>query len=108
MTEIISMSEEVGDMVARIATAASQQNSAAEQVNVSISQISSLTQASSVSAEETANACGNLATLANALQRMVSTFCVGEGAAQSTGNRPSASRTPAPSRSGLRPQRLPA
>ena len=108
MTEIISMSEEVGDMVARIATAASQQNSAAEQVNVSISQISSLTQASSVSAEETANACGNLATLANELQRMVSTFCVGEGAAQSTGNRPSASRTPAPSRSGLRPQRLPA
>jgi len=103
MAEIITLSEDVGNMVARIATAASQQNSAAEQVNVSIAQISNLTQASSISAEETAGACGNLASLASELQRMVSTFRVADSSRQSTG-----SRAPDASRAGFRPQRIPA
>jgi hypothetical protein len=72
----LSMSEEVGGMVAQIATAASQQQGATEQINSSVSQISNLTQASADNADQTANACVNLSALASGLQRLVTEFCV--------------------------------
>jgi methyl-accepting chemotaxis protein len=76
LTQIIGMSEQVGNMVAQIATAASQQQGATEQINSSVSQISDLTQKASINADETANACVNLSSLANDLHKLVNKFKV--------------------------------
>jgi len=74
LEQIIRMSDDAGKMVDHIATAANEQYGAAEQINTSISQISSLTQSSSINAEQTAEACLNLSSLASSLQQMVSRF----------------------------------
>jgi methyl-accepting chemotaxis protein len=76
LAEIIRMSDEVGSMVAQIATAASEQNGATELINASISEISDLTQKSSINADQTADACGNLSSLASDLHRLVNEFCI--------------------------------
>jgi methyl-accepting chemotaxis protein len=85
LAEIIRMSEEVGNMVARIATAASQQEGATEQITSSVSRISSLTQESSVHSGQTADACVHLSELASNLHRLVNEFCMGEGQTQTGG-----------------------
>ena len=75
LKEIIQMSEKVGDMISQIATAATEQSwSATEQVNSNVSQISSLTQGSSLAAEQTAKACSELSSMALDLQNLVSQF----------------------------------
>jgi methyl-accepting chemotaxis protein len=74
LKEIIEMSEQVGDMISQIATAATQQSSATEQVSNNISQISSLTKGSSVAAEQTAKACAELSAMAVDLQSLVNQF----------------------------------
>ncbi|MFZ0198697.1 MAG: methyl-accepting chemotaxis protein, partial [Candidatus Sulfotelmatobacter sp.] len=56
LEEIIKMAEDVGGMIAQIATAATEQSSATEQINASVAQISSATQESSVAAGQTAKA----------------------------------------------------
>jgi methyl-accepting chemotaxis protein len=76
--EIIKMSEQVGDMISQIATAAIEQSSASEQINANVSQISSSTQESSATANEMAKACQDLSSLAFDLQVMVSSFKLGE------------------------------
>ncbi|MGO8794574.1 MAG: methyl-accepting chemotaxis protein [Candidatus Sulfotelmatobacter sp.] len=78
LEEIIKMSEQVGDMISQIATAAVEQSSASEQINASVSQISSSTQESSATASEMAKACQDLSSLAFDLQVMVSNFKLGE------------------------------
>jgi methyl-accepting chemotaxis protein len=89
LTEIIGMSEQVGNMVAQIATAASQQQSATEQINSSVSEISNLTQASSANAGQTADACVHLSSLAADLHQLVNEFCVGDSnAAAGRGAKP--------------------
>jgi methyl-accepting chemotaxis protein len=77
LKEIIQMSEQVGDMISQIATAATEQSSATEQVNSNVSQISSLTQGSSLAAEQTAKACSELSTMALDLQNLVNQFKLG-------------------------------
>ena len=77
LKEIIQMSEQVGDMISQIATAATEQSSATEQVNSNVSQISSLTQGSSLAAEQTAKACAELSTMALDLQNLVNQFKLG-------------------------------
>jgi methyl-accepting chemotaxis protein len=74
LKEIIEMSEQVGDMISQIATAATQQSSATEQVSNNVSQISSLTKGSSVAAEQTAKACADLSAMAGDLQSLVNQF----------------------------------
>jgi methyl-accepting chemotaxis protein len=74
LKEIIQMSEQVGDMISQIATAATEQSSATEQVNNNVSQISSLTQGASLAAEQTAKACAELSAMALDLQNLVSQF----------------------------------
>jgi methyl-accepting chemotaxis protein len=85
LTEIISMSEAVGGMITQIATAASQQESATEQINFSVAQISDLTKQSSVNANQTAEACVQLSTLASDLHQLVNQFRV-DDSPQSYGN----------------------
>jgi methyl-accepting chemotaxis protein len=99
LTEIIHKSQQVGDMVAQIATAALQQESATELITSSISRISELTQASSEHSGQTANSCVGLSNLAGELRRLVREFCVGEdsecaGAARAarSGGKPQAAR----------------
>jgi methyl-accepting chemotaxis protein len=74
LEEIIEMSEQVGDMISQIATAAAEQSSATEQINANVAQISSLTQESSASAEESAKACSGRSKLALELQNLVTQF----------------------------------
>ena len=78
--EIIQMSEQVGDMISQIATAAVQQSSASEQINANVSQISSSTQESSAMADQMAKACQDISSLAFDLQVMVSNFKLGDDA----------------------------
>ena len=80
LAEIIKISEQVGDMISQIATAAIEQSSASEQINANVSQISSSTQESSAMADQMAKACQDLSSLAFDLQVMVSNFKLGEDA----------------------------
>jgi|SRR5580658_1147555 methyl-accepting chemotaxis protein len=77
LKEIIQMSEQVGDMISQIATAATEQSSATEQVNANVTQISNLTQGASSAAEETAKSCAELSTMAFDLQNLVNQFNLG-------------------------------
>jgi len=77
LAEIIQVSEQVGDMISQIATAATEQASATEQVNANVAQISSLTQGSSSASEQTAKACAALSTMALDLQNLVNQFKLG-------------------------------
>ena len=80
LAEIIKMSEQVGDMISQIATAATQQSSASEQINANVSQISSSTREASAMAEQIAKACQDISSLAFDLQVMVSNFKLGNDA----------------------------
>lgn len=79
---IIQMSEEVGNMIMQIATAAGEQSKATDDITSSISQIAGLTQQSSSAAEETARACTDLSSLALDLQELVGQFKLAEIANQ--------------------------
>jgi methyl-accepting chemotaxis protein len=68
------MSERAGDMIAQIATAATEQSATTEQINANVTQISSANEQSSAAADETAKACTDLSTLAFDLQHVVSQF----------------------------------
>ncbi|HTW57890.1 MAG TPA: methyl-accepting chemotaxis protein [Terriglobales bacterium] len=74
LKQIIQMSEEVGEMITHIATAATEQSSASDQVNQNVEQIKRLVSESAVGAQESAKACQELSGLALDLQKMVSNF----------------------------------
>jgi methyl-accepting chemotaxis protein len=79
LQEIIKLSDGVGDMIATIATAATEQSATTEQINASVTQISSSTQESSAASEQTAKACNSLSTLALDLQKLVNQFKLESG-----------------------------
>jgi methyl-accepting chemotaxis protein len=89
--DIIQMSEQVGDMVTHIATAATEQSAATEQINGSIDQIAKITETSAAGAQQTTNALQDLSALALNLQRLVGQFRLAaddsSGRAQNPGNR---------------------
>jgi methyl-accepting chemotaxis protein len=74
LKEIIRMAEQVGEMIAHIATAATQQSSATEQVNQNMDQIARLVKESAVGSQQSAKACQDLSGLALDLQKMVGNF----------------------------------
>ena len=75
--DIIQMSVNVGDMVMQIATAATEQASATEEINSNIEQIAKITQETAVGANQSAKAVHELSSLATELQSLVSHFNVG-------------------------------
>ena len=75
---IIQASDQVGEMIMHIATAATQQSSATEQVNSNMEQIAKLVQESAVGAQQAAKACADLSNLALDLQGLVGRFKLGE------------------------------
>jgi methyl-accepting chemotaxis protein len=78
LEEIIHSSEQVGEMIMHIATAATEQSSATEQVNSNMDQIAKLVQESAVGAQQAAKACADLSNLALDLQGLVGRFKLGE------------------------------
>jgi methyl-accepting chemotaxis protein len=75
--DIIQMSDQVGEMVTHIATAATQQSATTEEINGNIEQIAKITAASVASAQQTSGALQDLATLATNLQQLVGQFRLG-------------------------------
>jgi methyl-accepting chemotaxis protein len=78
LSDIINGSENVQKVVTHIATAATQQAAATEQVKDNMEHIANMVQQSATSAEESARACGQLSDLALELQQLVGRFKVGE------------------------------
>jgi methyl-accepting chemotaxis protein len=87
--EIIKSSEQVGEMITHIATAATEQSSATEQVNGNVEQIAKITRESAAGAQQSAKACQELSGLAMDLQALVAKFKVEKEAAQAKQQRPS-------------------
>lgn len=71
---IIGASDEVGDMVTHIATAATEQASATQEVNRNVEQISTITADTATGAEQSARACQELSNLALNLSNLVGQF----------------------------------
>lgn len=86
LKEIILMSEQVGDMVTHIATAAAEQSSATEEINGNMEQIANLVKESAQGAEQSAKACQELSGLAFELQKMVSNFKLRDDGLAATGD----------------------
>jgi methyl-accepting chemotaxis protein len=78
LKEIIQMAEQVGEMITHIATAATEQSSASEQVNGNMDQIAKLVKESAVGAQQSAKACQDLSGLALDLQKLVGNFKLGD------------------------------
>jgi len=74
LKQIIHMSQQVGEMITHIATAATEQSSASEEINNNITQIAKLVKESADGAQQSAKACQDLSELALDLQKMVSRF----------------------------------
>jgi methyl-accepting chemotaxis protein len=84
LKEIIHMSDQVGEMITHIATAATEQSSASEEINNNMEQIARLVRESADGAKQSAQACQDLSGLALDLQKMVGNFRVGDGNASGT------------------------
>ena len=87
LKQIIQMSEQVGEMITHIATAATEQSSATEEINTNMDQIAKLVKESSDGARESAKACQGLSELALDLQKLVSNFRIEDGSGGSQGLR---------------------
>ena len=79
LKQIIHMSEQVGEMVTHIATAATEQSSATEEINNNMEQIAKLVKEAADGAQQSAKACQDLSGLALDLQKTVSNFRLGNG-----------------------------
>jgi methyl-accepting chemotaxis protein len=90
LRRIIEQAGHVGEVVTHIATTATQQSSATEQVNNHMDQINKLVAESAEGAQQSAKACEQLSGLAFELQNLVSRFKLGQqtkGGATSGGHR---------------------
>jgi len=74
LKQIIQVSQEVGDMVTHIATAATQQSSATEDINNSMTQIARQLIESAEGAQQSEKACQELSGLALDLRKLVGNF----------------------------------
>jgi methyl-accepting chemotaxis protein len=74
LKQIIHVSQEVGDMVTHIATAATQQSSATDDINNSMNQIARLLIESAEGAQQSEKACQELSGLALDLRKLVGNF----------------------------------
>src|SRR5262249_21374669 len=57
LREIIHMAEQVGEMITHIATAATQQSSATEEINANVNEIATITREAAQGAQQSAKAC---------------------------------------------------
>jgi len=94
--DIMQSAEKVGDMVAQIATAATEQSAATEEVNSNIEQIAKVTQETAEGARQSANACQELSRLALELRNLIGEFKIHNGDAAATRTVKLLPRRPAP------------
>jgi len=94
LKEIIHTSELVGEMITHIATAATEQSSATEEINQNMEQIATLVKESADGAQQSAKACQDLSGLALDLQKMVSNFKLGADGSPASRSADSATRPP--------------
>ena len=81
--DIIQMSEQVGDMITHIATAATQQSAATAEIDGNVEQMAKITASSAQSAQQTTAALQALSGLASNLRQLVGRFRLG---AEAEGN----------------------
>jgi methyl-accepting chemotaxis protein len=74
LQKIIQMSERVGQMIVQIATAATEQSKASDEINQNMNEIANLVKDSAQGSQNTAKACQDLSGLALDLQKMVGNF----------------------------------
>ncbi len=74
LSEIVSMSQRVMDMVTQIATAAEEQSAAAEQISKSVENVASITKETATGAEQSATAAEELNRQAEGMQGMAAQF----------------------------------
>jgi methyl-accepting chemotaxis protein len=86
LLEIIHMSEQVGDMITQIATAATEQSSATEEINNSMDRIAGLVKESAAGTQQSAKACLDLSAMAFELQKLVANFKLDDAASGSRRN----------------------
>jgi methyl-accepting chemotaxis protein len=84
---IITMSQQVGDMVTQIATAATEQSATTEQINSNIEQIARIASSTEAGVQQTAGALQDLSALASNLRQLVGHFRLSDGAADTGGSR---------------------
>lgn len=89
LSSIIEKAKNAGDMIGQIAVAVTQQSSATAEVNQSIERISTVTQETADSAQQTEKAAHDLASLGADLRKLVDHFEIG---ASERGRQPSAER----------------
>jgi methyl-accepting chemotaxis protein len=77
LNDIIRMSDQVGDMIRQIATAATEQSATTEEINRSMEEIARITEASASGAKQTTDALGDLSALALNLRQLVNQFRLG-------------------------------
>jgi methyl-accepting chemotaxis protein len=74
LARVIETVQHVGEMIAHIATAATEQSATTEEINIGLNNIAGLSRQSLASARETAQACADLSELALDLEQTVSKF----------------------------------
>ena len=74
LSEIVTMSQRVMDMVSQIATAAEEQSAAAEQISKSVENVASITKETATGAEQSATAAEELNRQAEGMQKMIAQF----------------------------------
>ncbi|MBE9529131.1 MAG: methyl-accepting chemotaxis protein [Proteobacteria bacterium] len=80
LKQIVETGNELGGMVAQVATAAEQQSATTEEISQSIESIANITRQSSAGIEQTVAACQGLSQLADNLHVLVSKFKLSEDA----------------------------
>lgn len=87
LNSIIEMAHKTENMIAMIATAATEQASASEQISEHITNVASLAQSTTSAIEKEAEACKNLASLATNLEGVVHQFRLAGGEAEAKSSR---------------------
>jgi methyl-accepting chemotaxis protein len=77
LDDIIKTAESLGDIIAQIATAVTEQESATDSVNASVDRIAQIASSSAAGATESAQACQALTRLATEMHQLVAQFQVG-------------------------------
>ncbi len=84
LTEIVSGSQRIMDMIQQIATASDEQSAAAEQIARNVEQVSAATKESAAGAGQAATAAEELSRNADGLQEIVGRFKISEGTKEMT------------------------
>jgi methyl-accepting chemotaxis protein len=72
--EILAAAQHVGDMIARISTAATDQGNSATEINSNVEQIARLTAESADDVQQSTNSCKNLSDLSHSLKDIIGQF----------------------------------